>query len=335
MKFELDTNLKPKGGQPEAIKKLVSGYSKYPCQTLLGITGSGKTFVMANVISQVQKATLVLAHNKTLAAQLYQEFRQLFPKNRVEYFVSYYDYYQPESYIAASDTYIEKDAQINAVIEKMRLRATTALLSRKDVIIVSSISCIYGIGDPDDFLNMSLPLEIGKGLSRQTIISSLVDMQYTRNDHALDSGKFRVRGDIIDVIPGYESDIVRIELFGDEIEKISILHHVTGKVITELETLTVFPAKHFVVPQDKIDRAIVQIKNELKEHAPTIPGLLERTRLEKRTSYDLEMIKELGYCNGIENYSRHFDGRMPGKPPMCLLDYFPDDFMLIIDESHQ
>jgi len=217
----------------------------------------------------------------------------------------------------------------------MRLRATTALLSRKDVIIVSSISCIYGIGDPDDFVNMSLPLEVGKELTRQNIIASLVDMQYTRNDTALESGKFRVRGDIIDVIPGYESDIVRIELFGDDIEKISILHHVTGKVITELETLTVFPAKHFVVPQEKIDRAILQIKNELKDHLPTIAGLLERTRLEKRTLYDMEMIRELGFCNGIENYSRHFDGRMPGKPPMCLLDYFPDDFMLVIDESHQ
>ena len=335
MMFQLDTTLQPKGGQPEAIKKLVSGYSKFPRQTLLGITGSGKTFVMAHTIAQLGKPTLVLAHNKTLAAQLYTELKGLFPKNRVEYFVSYYDYYQPESYIPSTDTYIEKDAQVNEQLEKMRLRATAALLSRDDVIIVSSISCIYGLGDPEDFATMSLALATGTKLSREQIVARLVDMQYERNDIALATGNFRLRGDIIDVIPGYENDIVRIELFGNEVDKISVVHHVTGKTITEISDYRIFPAKHFVVPQEKIERALSSIRGELKNWAPQLPGELERVRLEKRTTYDLEMIEQLGYCNGIENYSRHFDGRMAGTAPMCLLNYFPDDFLLIIDESHQ
>ena len=334
MKFELVSDFKPAGGQPEAIKELVKGFNKYPRQTLLGITGSGKTFVMANVIEKVQKPTLVIAHNKILAAQLYTELKELFPKNRVEYFISYYDYYQPESYMPTSDTYIEKEATVNAQIEKMRLHAMASLLSREDVIIVSSISCIYGLGDPQDFREMSLKLENKIGLTRKDIITRLVEMQYERNDNSLEPGKFRVRGEVIDVVPGYEDNIIRIELEEGKLKKISELNHITNDIITTFDKLVIFPAKQFVVPDEKHKRAIVEIKEELEKHLPNL-GMLEAERLRKRVKYDIEMIEEMGYCNGIENYSRHFDGRKEGTPPHVLLDYFPKDFMLIIDESHQ
>jgi len=334
MKFELTSSFKPAGGQPLAIKKLVDGFDKFKRQTLLGITGSGKTFVMANVIQKVQKPTLVIAHNKILAAQLYTELKELFPKNRVEYFISYYDYYQPESYMPTSDTYIEKEATVNAQIEKMRLHAVSSLMSRNDVIIVASISCIYGLGDPEDFRKMSVQLAHGENLSRSQVITKLVDMQYERNDQSLEPGKFRVRGSVIDVIPGYEDNIIRIELDSDKIVKISELDHVTNDIVTTFDKLTLFPAKQFVVPEEKQKKALNLIKEELEEHLPTL-GLLEAERLRKRIKYDVEMIEEMGYCNGIENYSRHFDGRAQGTPPHVLLDYFPKDFLLIIDESHQ
>ncbi len=334
MRFELVSSYKPAGGQPEAIAKLAEGFSKYSRQTLLGITGSGKTFVMANLIETVQKPTLVLAHNKTLAAQLYQEFKELFPKNKVEYFISYYDYYQPESYLPTTDTYIEKDSSVNEQIEIMRLRATAAITSREDVIIVASISCIYGLGNPGDFKELSLAVSKGERRNRDALIKGLVDMQYERNDDYLEPGKFRVRGDIIDVIPAYEQNITRIELFGDEVERIKEVHHITGETIVELPESRIFPAKHFVVPEEKQKRAIESIKEELADWAPQLPEL-ERMRIEKRTKYDLEMLGELGYCSGIENYSRHFDGRKPGEPPYVLLNFFPKDFLFIIDESHQ
>jgi len=332
--FKLISPFKPAGGQPEAIKKLVDGFDKFPRQTLLGITGSGKTFVMANVIQKVQKPTLVIAHNKILAAQLYTELKELFPENRVEYFISYYDYYQPESYMPTSDTYIEKEATVNAQIEKMRLHAMASLLSRDDVIIVASISCIYGLGDPQDFREMSLKINVGSELSRSNLISRLVEMQYERNDQALETGKFRARGEVIDVIPGYEDDIIRIEIDSGKIKKISQLNHITNDVVTTYDKLVLFPARQFVVPDEKQKKAINEIKTELEESLPNL-GLLEAQRLRKRVKYDIEMIEEMGYCNGIENYSRHFDGRGKGTPPHVLLDYFPSDFLLIIDESHQ
>lgn len=334
MQFTLSSKFKPAGGQPQAIKLLVEGLKKHPMQTLLGITGSGKTFVMANVIEQYQKPTLVIAHNKTLAAQLYAELKELFPENRVEYFISYYDYYQPESYLPTTDTYIEKDAQINQQIEKMRLKATSSLLARSDVIIVSSISCIYGLGDPSDFSQLSVFLKKGAQMKRQDLISQLVKMQYERNDQAVEPGKFRVRGDVIDVIPAYDDRIVRCELFGDTIDRIDEIDTITGELIASVDELRIFPAKQFVVADEKQKRAIEAIKEELKEHLPTLPPL-EQERLRRRVNYDIEMMQEVGYCPGIENYSRHFDGRAPGTPPFCLLNYFPDDFLLIIDESHQ
>jgi len=334
MKFDLQSPFKPAGGQPLAIKQLVDGFYKFPRQTLLGITGSGKTFVMAEVISKVQKPTLVIAHNKILAAQLYTELKELFPKNRVEYFISYYDYYQPESYMPTSDVYIEKEATVNAQIEKMRLHAVSSLMSRNDVIIVASISCIYGLGDPEDFKKMSISLEVGSSLTRTNVITKLVEMQYERNDNSIEPGKFRVRGAVIDVIPGYEDNIIRIELDSDRISKISELNHVTNDVITTFDKLTLFPAKQYVVPEEKQKRAISEIKAELEEYLPNL-GMLEAERLRKRVKYDIEMIEEMGYCNGIENYSRHFDGRPKGTAPHVLLDYFPKDFLLIIDESHQ
>lgn len=332
--FVLDTEKSPKGGQPEAIKKLVAGYGKFPCQTLLGITGSGKTFMIANVVEQIQKPTLLIAHNKTLAAQLYQELKLLFPHNRVEYFVSYYDYYQPESYIPTTDTFIEKDASVNEKIERMRLRATASLLSRKDTIIVSSISCIYGLGDPKDFAGMSLSLETGKEIDRQKLIVTLLDMQYERNDLSVESGKFRVRGDVIDVMPGYEETIIRIELFDNEIDSVKEIDPVTGNTLGSYDDFILFPAKHFVIPEERMKRVIGDIEEELEEHLPKL-DILEATRLKKRVNYDIEMMQEMGYCNGIENYSRHFENRKTGEPAKCLLDYFPDDFLLVIDESHQ
>ena len=334
MKFNLKSEFKPQGGQSEAIKKLAKGYADYPMQTLLGITGSGKTFVIANVIEKIQKPTLVLAHNKILAAQLYAELKEFFPNNRVEYFISYYDYYQPESYIPTTDTYIEKDSAVNAQIEKMRMQATASLLSRQDVIIVASISCIYGLGNPNDYRELSLNLAKSEKAARAKIISSLVSMQYERNDANLDSGYFRVRGDVIDIFPSYDKSIVRIELFGDEIESIKEIHPLKGEVISNLDSITIFPAKHFVVPESKHEAAIESIKEELEEWLPHI-GLLEKERLSRRVKYDIEMINEIGYCSGIENYSRHFDARKKGEPPYVLLDYFPKDFLLIIDESHR
>jgi excinuclease ABC subunit B len=334
MKFELHSPFEPAGGQPLAIKKLVKGFSRKAKQTLLGITGSGKTFVCANIIQQTQKKTLILAHNKILAAQLYQEFKELFPKNRVEYFVSYFDYYQPESYLPTTDTYIEKDSSVNDQIAKMRMSALAALSGREDVIVVASISCIYGAGDPAEFKKLALPLRIGEVKTRREIMEGLVKIQYERNDQALASGTFRVRGDIIDIWPSYDDQLIRIELSGNKVERISHLHNVTGDTISSQKEVTVFPAKQFVVSDEKHDKVMAAISAELEETLPTLPEL-EAHRLKKRVEYDLEMIEEMGYCTGIENYSRHFDGRSAGDPPFCLLDYFGDDFLLIIDESHQ
>ncbi len=334
MKFNLVSSFKPAGGQPLAIKQLVDGYSKFSRQTLLGITGSGKTFVMANVINKVQKPTLVIAHNKVLAAQLYTELKELFPNNRVEYFISYYDYYQPESYMPTSDVYIEKEATVNEQIEKMRLHAVSSLMSRDDVIIVASISCIYGLGDPQDFKDMSTEFIVGSKINRTNIISRLIEMQYERNDQSLEPGNFRVRGEVIDIIPGYEDTIIRIELDDGLISKISELNNITSDLISKLDKFVLFPAKQFVVPETKQKKAISAIEQELEEQLPNL-DLLEAERLRKRVKYDVEMIEEMGYCNGIENYSRHFDGRAKGTPPHVLLDYFPKDFLLIIDESHQ
>ena len=334
MDFKLHARYKAAGGQPEAIKKLFEGFSLHPRQTLLGITGSGKTFVVANVIEKVQRPTLVLAHNKTLAAQLYAELKEFFPENRVEYFISYYDYYQPESYLPTTDTYIEKEAQVNAEIEKMRLRAVSSLLSRNDVIVVASISCIYGAGNPHDFKALSAALSVGQNIGRTAFMMMLVKMLYERNDSFLESGRFRVRGDTIDVIPGYDNQIIRVEFFGDEVEALSEIDSVTGEKIASLDSFIFYPAKQFVFDESRHDAAFADIEAELKERLQELP-LLESERLRKRVKYDLEMIKEVGYCTGIENYSRHFDRRKEGEPPYCLLDYFPKDFLLVIDESHQ
>ena len=333
MQFKLHSKFKPAGGQPEAIKKIAENLKKNTKQTLLGITGSGKTFCMANVIQKAKMPTLVLAHNKTLAAQLYQELKELFPENRVEYFISYYDYYQPESYIPTSDTYIEKEATVNKQIEKMRLKTMSSLLSREDVIVVASISCIYGAGNPNDFKNLSIELKVGNTINRDDLMLTLVSMLYERS-LVLESGKFRVRGDTIDIYPAYDDQIIRLELFGDDIDRISILHPVTGEIITQIDTIKLFPAKQFVVPESKQENAIQLMLAELKERLPQLEPL-EAERLKKRVNYDIEMIQEVGYCSGIENYSRLFDGRSVGAAPYCLLDYFPKDFLLIIDESHQ
>ncbi len=334
MKFALKSSYKTSPGQEQAISEIVSGFSQFKKETLLGITGSGKTFVMANVIQKLQKPTLIIAHNKTLAAQLYTELSEFFPENRVEYFVSYYDYYQPESYIPTTDTYIEKDSAVNEQIEKMRLHAVSSLLSRKDTIVVASISCIYGIGNPDDFMKMSVHLRKNAGMSRKALLSSLVEIQYQRNDQNLEPGKFRVRGDTIDVIPAYESNIIRMELDGETIGSIKEIDSLTGDVVTSIDDIIIYPARQFVVPPEKHQAAIESIKQELAQQLPRL-GALEAQRLERRVKYDLEMIKEMGYTSGIENYSRHFDGRSPGQPPHVLIDYFPKDFLMIIDESHQ
>jgi len=335
MKFKLVSKFNPAGGQSQAIKELTEGVKKYPMQILEGITGSGKTFVVSNLIKKYNKPTLVLAHNKTLAAQLYAELKELFPVNRVEYFISYYDYYQPESYMPAQDVYIEKEATINEQIEKMRLHALSSILSRDDVIIVASISCIYGAGNPMDMQELAFEVKVGDEFSRKSFLKSLVDMQYTRNDAVLENGRFRVRGgEVIDVFLGYEDTIVRIEFFGDKIEDIKEIHPITGEVITKLDKIKIFPAKQFVIPESKLNAAIDDIKNELKGRLPDL-DLLESTRLKKKVNYDMELIEEMGYCAGIENYSRHFDNRKVGEPPFCLLDYFPKDFLLVIDESHQ
>jgi len=333
--FQLVSTFPPAGSQPEAIAKLKDGLADNArCQTLLGVTGSGKTFTMANVIAAANKPTLVIAHNKTLAAHLYQEFCDFFPKNRVEYFVSYYDYYQPESYIPAKDQYIEKDSAINPKIEMLRLSATASLSFRRDVIVIASVSCIFGLGNPENFRNMGFDLSVGQKITRNDIMSRLLDILFERNDIDLAPGRFRVKGDIIDIVPGYFNDIIRIELFGDVIEKIREVDKNTGAKKEEMKYFYVYPARHFVTPESAQKTAISSIKAELDEVLPTL-GLVEAHRLRQRTNFDLEMIQETGSCKGIENYSRHFDGRNAGEKPYCLLDYFPDDFLMIIDESHQ
>jgi excinuclease ABC subunit B len=333
--FQLVSTFDPAGSQPEAIKKLIKGLEENdPCQTLLGVTGSGKTFTMANVIAALDKPTLVLAHNKTLAAQLYQEFCDFFPHNRVEYFVSYYDYYQPESYIPAKDQYIEKDSSINPKIEMLRLSSTASLSHRSDVIVVASVSCIFGLGNPENFRNMGFELAVGQTIARNGIMSRLLDVQFERNDLELVPGRFRVKGDTIDIVPGYFNNIIRIEMFGERVERIREVDRNTGAKKEELNYFHVYPARHFVTPDSARKAAIASIRKELAEVLPAL-GLIESHRLEQRTSFDLEMIEETGSCKGIENYSRHFDGRKPGEKPYCLLDYFPDDFLMIIDESHQ
>ena len=334
MQFELVSPFKISSGQEEAVNKLIENFSKKEKQTLLGITGSGKTFVMANVISRLQRSTLIIAHNKILAAQLYAELKQFFPNNRVEYFISFYDYYQPESYLPAQDMYIEKDSTVNDQIEKMRMHAVSSLVSRNDTIIVASISCIYSLGNPEDFKSLAVNLHIGKDLSRQGLIDSLVNMQYERDDTFLEAGRFRVRGDIVDIVPAYEKDIVRIEFEGNRIKKIKEVDAVTGDVKVSIDTITIYPARQYVVPQEKHERALAQIREELQARLQILPPL-EAQRLKQRVNYDLEMITELGFCTGIENYSRHFDGRGEGEPPFTLMDYFPKDYLLIIDESHQ
>jgi excinuclease ABC subunit B len=333
--FQLTSTFAPAGSQPEAIAKLKKGLEdgdRY--QTLLGVTGSGKTFTMANVIAALDKPTLVLAHNKTLAAQLYQEFCDFFPHNRVEYFVSYYDYYQPESYIPAKDQYIEKDSSINPKIEMLRLSATASLSHRSDVIVVASVSCIFGLGNPENFRNMGFELAVSQKISRNQIMSRLLDIQFERNDLELMPGRFRVKGDTIDLVPGYFNNIIRIEMFGDGIERIFEVDKNTGSKKGDLNYFHVYPARHFVTPESSRKAAVASIRKELNEVLPSLDSIGAH-RLEQRTNFDLEMIEETGSCKGIENYSRHFDGRKAGEKPYCLLDYFPEDFLLIIDESHQ
>jgi len=334
LQFELIAPFQTSPGQQAAVEQLVKNFSTKPKQTLLGITGSGKTFVMANVINKLQKPTLIIAHNKTLAAQLYAELKELFPHNRVEYFISFYDYYQPESYLPAQDMYIEKDSTVNEQIEKTRMHAVSSVVSRNDTIIVASISCIYSLGNPEDFKTMAAELEVGKQISRQGLIRELVDMQYERNDMVLEPGRFRVRGDTIDVVPSYENEILRVELEGNVIKKIKEVNLLNGDVKTALDKFTLYPARQYVVPEEKHALALELIKQELDAQLPNLPPL-EAHRLKQRTNYDLEMIKEVGFCAGMENYSRHFDGRKPGEPPFTLMDYFPKDYLLIIDESHQ
>ena len=334
MQFELVPPYKISPGQEEALEKLIQNFKSKDKQTLLGITGSGKTFVMANVINRLQKPTLILAHNKTLAAQLYGELKELFPHNRVEFFISFYDYYQPESYLPAQDMYIEKDSSVNDEIEKMRMHAVSSIVSRNDTIIVASISCIYSLGNPDDFRTMAQKLEVGANMNRQQLIRQLVDMQYERNDMVLEPGRFRVRGDTIDIVPSYENDILRVELTGNTIGKIKEVHAITGNVKNTVDRMTLYPARQYVVPEEKHAQALEAIQQELDRRLPELPPL-EAQRLKQRTNYDLEMIREVGFCSGMENYSRHFDGRKPGVPPFTLIDYFPKDYLLIIDESHQ
>jgi excinuclease ABC subunit B len=324
----------PSGDQPEAIEQLVRGVRKGGRQTLLGVTGSGKTFTIANVIASANKNTLVISHNKTLAAQLYAEFKEFFPKNNVGYFVSFYDYYQPESYIPQTDTYIEKDTEVNEKIEKMRLEATAMLMSGEPTIIVSTVSCIYSLGSPKEWEKNAIPVARGMTIDRKLLIHNFIEARYERNDISLVPGNLRVKGDTIDIIPGYSDDIIRISMFGDEIEHISIHDHVTMKKLRDVNAVKIFPAKHYITDDNSRSRAIASIKRELESWLPNLPSELERQRLIQRTKYDLEMIEEFGYCSGIENYSRHLDGRAPGQPPYCLLDFFGDDFLLVIDESH-
>ena len=338
MKFKLHTTFTPKGDQPDAIRRLVEGIGndrKY--QTLLGVTGSGKTFTVANVIERVQMPTLIISHNKTLAAQLYGEFKSFFPENAVEYFISYYDYYQPEAYVPASDLYIEKDASINEEIERLRLRATSALLTQRDVIIVASVSCIYNIGSPDEVKELVVLLERGKEKGRDAILNSLVSIQYQRNDIDFARGTFRVHGDTIDIHPADEQYGIRVEVFDEKVERIQTFDPVSGNVSKDLNNVVIFPAKHFITTRPRIEEAVVKIERELEERLTQLKSqnkLLEAQRLAQRTKFDIEMLMELGYCPGIENYSMHLSGRLPGERPFCLIDYFPDEFLVVIDESH-
>ena len=338
--FKLYSEYKPTGDQPQAIEKLVKGFKEgNQFETLLGVTGSGKTFTMANVIAQLNKPTLVLAHNKTLAAQLYGEFKEFFPENAVEYFVSYYDYYQPEAYVPSTDTYIAKDASTNDEIDKLRLSATAALCERKDVIVVSSVSCIYGLGAPEEFFDMMISLRPGMEKDRDDVIKELIDIQYNRNEMDFHRGTFRVRGDVLEIFPANYSDrAIRVEFFGDEIDRITEVDVLTGEIRNELKHAAIFPASHYVVPQEKIQKAADAILEEMKEQVSYFKSedkLIEAQRIAERTNFDVEMMKETGFCSGIENYSRHLTGLAPGQPPYTLMDYFKDDFLLIIDESHK
>ena len=339
-KFILKAPYKPTGDQPQAIEQLVKGFKEgNQCQTLLGVTGSGKTFTMANVIEQLQKPTLVIAHNKTLAAQLYGEFKEMFPDNAVEYFVSYYDYYQPEAYVPSSDTYIAKDSSINDEIDKLRLSATASLIERRDVIIISSVSCIYGLGEPENFEKMMVSLRPGMEKDRDEVLRQLIDIQYDRNEMDFKRGTFRVHGDVVEVIPANEADMaVRIEFFGDEIDRITKVDVLTGEIKSELSHVAIFPASHYVVGKEDLERAVKAIEKELEEQIKYFKSegkLLEAQRISERTNFDIEMMRETGFCSGIENYSRHLTGSAAGQPPRTLLDYFPDDFIMMIDESHK
>lgn len=339
MEFKLHSKYQPTGDQPQAIEELVKGFKEgNQFQTLLGVTGSGKTFTMANVIAQLNKPTLIIAHNKTLAGQLYSEFKEFFPENAVEYFVSYYDYYQPEAYVPSSDTYIAKDSSVNEEIDKLRLSATAALIERKDVIIISSVSCIYGLGEPENFEKMMVSLRPGMEKDRDEVIRALIDTQYTRNDMDFQRGTFRVRGDVLEIFPADRGETaIRVEFFGDEIDRITEIDVLTGEVKNRLEHISIFPASHYVVPQEKINQAAVEIEKELEERVKYFKSedkLLEAQRIAERTNFDIEMLKETGFCSGIENYSRHLAGLAPGTPPNTLLDYFPEEFLIIVDESH-
>ncbi len=336
--FQVVSDFQPMGDQPQALSKLANGISEgLQHQVLLGVTGSGKTYTMAKVVEEIQKPTLVIAHNKTLAAQLYSEFREFLPNNMVEYFVSYYDYYQPEAYIPRSDTYIEKDAQVNEEIERLRLAATSALFSRRDVVIVASVSCIYGLGSPQDYGQVALKLTVGEMVRRNQVLRHLVDIFYERNDTALQRAKFRVRGDVLEVQPAYSDNALRVSFWGDEIERISEIDTLTGEILDDYPEVEIFPAKHFITHQDQVQEAIVDIEEELRQQTAMLESqgkLLEAQRIGQRTRYDLEMLQEIGYCNGVENYSRHLARRPPGSRPWTLLDYFPADWIVIIDESH-
>ena len=338
--FKLNAPYEPTGDQPQAIAELVKGFKEgNQCQTLLGVTGSGKTFTMANVIQQLQKPTLVIAHNKTLAAQLYGEFKEMFPDNAVEYFVSYYDYYQPEAYVPSSDTYIAKDSSVNEEIDKLRLSATAALIERRDVIVIASVSCIYGLGEPENFEQMMVSLRPGMEKDRDEVLRQLIDIQYDRNDMDFKRGTFRVRGDTVEVVPADRGDTaIRVEFFGDEIDRISEIDMLTGEIKNTLNHIAIFPASHYVVPKERMEKAIKNIEIELEEQVKYFKEegkLLEAQRIAERTNFDIEMMRETGFCSGIENYSRHLAGLAPGQPPNTLMDYFPDDFIIMIDESHK
>ena len=337
MNFRLKSDYKPTGDQPEAIDKLVksiSGGNNF--QTLLGVTGSGKTFSMANVIQNLQRPSLIISHNKTLAAQLYSEFKTFFPENAVEYFVSYYDYYQPEAYVPTTDTFIEKDSSINEEIERLRLAATGSLISREDVIVIASVSCIYGLGSPDDFRALSLEVKKGDFLQRDQLLESLVEALYNRNDTELKAGKFRVRGDVVDLFPAYANNPIRIEFWGDEVEDIREMNPVSGETIKNHDSFRIYPANQYVTTKDKLEVGCKAIEKELEQRVKYFEDkdlLLEAQRIRMRTEYDLEMLREIGFCNGIENYSRHLSGRKPGQRPWCLIDFFPDDFLLFLERS--